>query len=142
MLNVKLHDGTGKGNRAKILSTGALVVSPPDYDDAIFNTLDVAGTGYTYFKPLSGKQFVMTGAVAFADKDVSDNTDTVIVIYESDGASSTTEDKVLLQFGMGKLTSLHIAPLNILLNKGKWLNAKTGDDDIHMTITGYYINEI
>ena len=46
-----------------------------------------------------------------------------------------------MQFGMGSLTSLAIVPLNILVNKGVWLNAKTGDDDVHMTIMGYYVNE-
>ena len=29
--------------------------------------------------------------------------------------------------------------LNIAVAIGKYVNAKTSDDDIHMTITGYYI---
>ena len=33
-------------------------------------------------------------------------------------------------------------PLNILVAPGKYVNAKTTDDDIHMTIMGYYISEL
>lgn len=142
MIKTKLIDGYGTGSQVKILSTGAMAVSAPSYDDAVFNTLDTDAQGYTFFKPISGKQFVLTGVLAFADKDVSDASETEIVVYESDAENSATEDKILLKFGMGRLTSLTISPLNLLTNIGKWINAKTSDDDVHMTILGYYIDKI
>ena len=142
MIKTKIIDGTGTGRQVKVLSTGALAVSSPSYDDAVFNTLDTDAQGYTFYGPKDGKQFVLTGVIAFADKEVSDNTDTDITIYESDGDGSATENKILLKFGMGRLTSISILPLNVITNLGKWVNAKTTDDDVHMTILGYYIDKI
>lgn len=117
-------------------------MAPLSYDETVFNVLDVAGTASNFYSPKSQKQFVITGVLAFADKDVSDASDTVIVVYEASDTTTATVDKVLLQFGMGKLTSLAILPLHLLVNAGKFVNAKTGDDDIHMTIMGYFIDKI
>lgn len=117
-------------------------MAPLSYDETVFNDMDVADQAYNFYSPRSRKQFVITGALVFADKDINDATDTIIVIYEAESTTSTTVDKVLLQFGMGKLTVLPILPLHLLVNAGKFINAKTGDDDIHMTIFGYYIPKL
>ena len=37
---------------------------------------------------------------------------------------------------------LVLTGLNLLVNGGKYVNGKTSDDDIHMTIMGYYIPEL
>lgn len=132
----------GDGNPAKVTKSGELVVAPLHYSETVFNILDAIDTAYHFYPPRPRQQFVITGVVVFADKDVSDASDTVIVIYEADSTTSTTVDKVLIQFGMGKLTSLPLLGLNSLVNKGKFVNAKTGDDDIHMSILGYYISEL
>ena len=102
----------------------------------------MGGVTYNFYPPKAGHQFVIKGAIAFADKDVSDASDTVIIIYEAGDAATTTVDKTLLQFGMGKLTTLPMLPLDILVNEGKFVNAKTGDDDIHLNILGYYIKAL
>lgn len=130
------------GNLAKVTKSGELVVTPLHYDKTSFNTLDAINTGYNFYRPLSKKQFVITGILAFADKDVNDTTDTIIVIYEAGDSDTTTVDEVLLQFGMGKLTVITATPLHILVRPGKFVNAKTGDDDIHLNIMGYYINKL
>ncbi|KKM94626.1 hypothetical protein LCGC14_1196400 [marine sediment metagenome] len=44
--------------------------------------------------------------------------------------NSASVDKVLLQFGMGKLTGLPILPLNLKVNEGKFATARTGHADI------------
>lgn len=140
---IKIVDGRNNTSvTAGVTSIGQLVVAPFAYDETVFNTLDVAGTAYKFYDPKPGQQFVITGVLAFADKDVADNSDTEIVVYEATSDSTATVDKTLLQFGMGKLTSIPILPLNILVNEGLFVNAKTGDDDIHMTIMGYYIPRI
>lgn len=122
--------------------SGEVIVAPLSYDETVFNDMDAIDTAYNFYSPKSMKQFVITGVIAFGDKDISDASDTVIVIYEADDTTTTTVDKVLLQFGLGKLTSLAILPLHLLVNAGKFVNAKTGDDDVHMTIMGYYIEAL
>jgi hypothetical protein len=124
---------------ARVTPAGQLVVAPYDYDLVKFNSLAVVNTAYNYYVPLSGMEFVITSMLAFATKDVGDTTSTSIVIYEAGSPDVTTVDKVLFQFGMGKLTTLPITPLNIKVNQGKFINAKTDDNTIELTITGYYI---
>ena len=127
-----------EGSPAKFNAQGELVVGPCCYDETQFTTLDTDDQGYTFFGPKVGFSFVMRGALVFADKDVSDSDDTIVVIYESAAEDSATASKILFQFGMGRLTSLPLFPLNILVAEGVYLNAKSGDDDIHLTITGHY----
>ena len=128
------------GHRAQVPlnEAGELATGARHFDETKFNTLDVAGTAYNFYKPKVGFRFVMTGFVAFADKDVADNSDTIIVIFEASTDESSTVDKVLFQFGMGKLTVLPVTGIRVLVSEGKFVNAKTGDDDIHMTIMGHY----
>lgn len=138
MWSFSIRDALTK-RAAKVTSTGQLVVGPVAYDLVEFNTLDVNDAVSNFYSPKAGQQFVITGIIAFADKDISDASDTVIVVYEAGSAEATTVDKILLQFGMPKLSLFSGLPLNLLVNAGKFINAKSGDTDIHMTIMGYYI---
>lgn len=136
---IHITDGGGTKNKAKVSSIGQVVTAPFAYDETSFNILDVDSTAYNFYKPKAGKQFVITGIIAQGDQDITANTSPRVVVYESDGAASTTEDKVLLEFVVTRSQGFVFAPLNILVNEGKFINALTVDDDVHMTITGYYI---
>lgn len=128
--------------KAKVSSNGQLVVAPLFYDETKFNELAANDTAYNFYGPLAGKQFIVTGIVAVADKQVSSTVSADVVIYEATADDTTTVEKVLFQTAMVQ-DQIHILlPLNILVNEGKYVNAKTTDDDIHMTIFGYYIDKI
>ncbi len=73
---------------------------------------------------------------------MSTTVDALVVIYESDLDTSLTEDRVLHQEALVRGESATLFPLNILVNKGKYINGKTTDNNAYVTITGYYINEI
>ncbi len=139
---MSIIDGCGTLRRATVSATGALSVAPAKYDETATNTMSSSGTAFNFFSPSSAQQFVVTGLLAFATKDVSDASDTIIIIYEADSSTSTTADKTLLEFGMGKLTNLPLVPLNILVNEGVYVNAKTDDATINMTLLGYFIDII
>ena len=140
---VQITDGRkGTVNKAGVTSIGQLTVAPFDYDETKFQELGTANTAVNFYTAKAGEQFVITGVVAFADKDVGDNTDTNIIIYEAVDSATATIAKILIQFGMGKLTSISITPLNILVNEGLFVNAKCDDADIHMTVMGYFIPKI
>lgn len=139
---VQLKDGRfGTGTLAGITSIGQQVVSPYAYDETVFKELAEVTTAYNFYKSKSGQQFVITGINAKADRQVSTTDDADVVIYEADSETSLTVDKVLFQEAMVRGEKASLFPLNILVNKGKFVNAKTTDDDIHMTITGYYVPE-
>ena len=138
MIGLSLFGGA-KRTPARVTEIGELVTAPFAYDVSKFNTLGTDGAAVNFYPPISGKQFVIKGMVIFADKDVSDADDTVIVVYEATSSTETTVDKIILQFGMGRLTVLALLPLNLLVREGKFINAKTGDDDMHLNIMGHYI---
>lgn len=129
------------GKKARVTNAGELVVAPFAYDEVEFRELAEDDTAYNFYQPKPNHQFVMTGLNMKADRDVSTTVDAEVVIYEATSTTETTVSKVLFQEAMvrGERTSL---PTNILVNPGVWINAKTSDDDIHMTIMGYYIPEL
>lgn len=127
------------GRRVDVDKTGALRISDGPYDLTKFVELAAAATAYNYYPPKVGCQFVMTGLLAFADRNVSDADDTIITIYEGTAPNTTTVSRGLLQFGMGKLTTLPYPSIRILVNPGVWINAKTDDDNIFLNIIGHYI---
>jgi len=131
------------GNRARVTPSGELVVAPIAYNETESNTLDVAGTAYNFYAPLPGKQFVISSIIAYADKDVTGGgANAIITVFEASDKDSATVDKALLPFALEQNQLFPPVPLNILVNPGVWVNAKTDDDDILMTILGYYINEL
>lgn len=130
------------GFKVKVTKSGELVVAPLAYDETMFVELAEDDTAYNFYEPKPQKQFVITGVLAYGDKQVSAVTNATVIIYEADSIDTLTVDKVLLQFEIGQNQSIPISSLRTLVNVGKWINSKTDDDDIHMTIMGYYINKL
>ncbi len=141
MLGVQISGGSA-GAMVAVTPSGELVVAPLAYDETEFNELAVANTAYNFYGPRAGKQFVLTGVLAYADKQVASNTNATVVVYEATNEDTTTVDKVLLQFEIGQNQSLPLPGLHILVNSGLWVNAKTDDDDVHMTLMGYFIAKL
>lgn len=142
MISVKIDDGYGSNGFVKVNPNGQLVVGPLAFDETSFQEMNVIDTAFNFYGPVAGKQFVITNVIAFASKDVTNNTDTVIDIYEASADDTATADKTLLEFGMGQLANASFGPLNIIVNKGKWINGKTSDNTIWLNILGYYIDEL
>ncbi len=127
------------GRVADVTALGQLVAAPVAYDDTVFKELAEPDTAYNFYKPKTGQQFVITGIRAKADRQVSTTVDADVVVYAASAEDTTTVDKVLYQEAMVRGESATLIPLNILVAAGKFVNAKTTDDDIHMTIMGYYV---
>lgn len=139
MIKSVVVDGDGSGKKAKVTSIGQQVVGQYAYDEVVFNELAEPNTAYNFYTPKEGMQFVITGVMAYADKQVGTTTGATVIVYEATDPALVTVSKTLIQSEMGQITYITFLPLNILVNEGVWVNAKTDDDDIHMTITGYYI---
>ncbi|MDC0637465.1 hypothetical protein OAP25_02070 [Flavobacteriaceae bacterium] len=131
----------GSGSQhVQINEAGELLVSDGPYDLAKFNEMDLVDTAYNFYGPNGRKQFVITGFLIYGDKQVNTSTNATVTIYEADQADSTTEDRVLVQVEVGQNQSIPFPNIRILCNKGVYLNAKTDDDDVHMTIFGHYVD--
>lgn len=131
----------GNGSQqVQVNEAGELLISDGPYDLAVFNELGTINTAYNFFGPKGREQFVITGFLMYGDKQVNSSTNATVTIYESSQADSTTEDRVLVQVEVGQNQSIPFPNIRILCNKGIYLNAKTDDDDIHMTIFGHYVD--
>ena len=132
-------DGKHVGDVSK---NGEVITRIIEYDEVESMELAEPDTAFNFYKPIDRKQFVITSLNGKADMDVSVIMDAELVIYEADSVASLTEDRILWKDSLIRGDRTGLSPLNILVNKGKYVNAKTTDDDIHLTITGYYINEL
>jgi len=137
MIKVMLTDGNGKA--VKVNDAGEIQTATGAYDLAVFNELGVPNTAYNFYKPNGLDNFVITGFLIYGDKQVNSNTNATVVIYESSAPDSTVEDRVLVQVEVGQNQSIPFPNIRILVKHGVYLNAKTDDDDIHMTIFGHYV---
>jgi hypothetical protein len=142
MIKVLILDGGGKGRAALVTSIGQLVTAPFAYDETVFKELAADDTAYNFWPPKPGEQFVITGVLFRADKQVSSTVDATVVVYEATTDSTITVSKILIQFAVVQGDIINATPLNLLVNEGRYVNAKTDDDDIHMTIMGYYIDKL
>jgi len=116
---------------------GQLIVAPYAYNDAIALTLDVAGTGYNFFKPRVGMRFVVTGILLTADSNVTGSA--LIDVYEGTTETDTVIDKSILHVEILKNGARDLLGWNYLATEGKYINAKTDDDDVFVTMLGYYV---
>lgn len=135
----------GQGKRhARVNNGGELVVAIGDYDKTKFVELETANTVYNYYEPISEKQFVVTGFLAYGDKQVGTTTNATVAIFESgtiDGDVASADD-VVFQFEVGQNQSVPFPNIKVLIRHGYYLNAKTDDDDVHLTVIGHYIERL
>ena len=132
---------TGEGKSLASNESAELLAGLP-YDLTSFKEMSATGTAYNFYPPKGSLQFCITGLLVFANKDVSDASDTIIEIYETGAADSTTVDRPLLKFGMGKLTVLPYNGFRIMVNEGVYINAKTDDATIFLNILGVFIKTV
>ncbi len=141
VISIVVEDGEGTGRLAKVTSAGALAIGPPHFNLAEFNELAVANTAYNFYQPRSGKQFVVMAIFAYGDKQVAGATNATVEVYEATTSDTTTVSKTIMKFEIGQNEFHPFSNLNLLVNGGVFINAKTDDDDVHMNILGHYIDD-
>lgn len=138
-IQVLLSDGFGNGITAGVSSRGQLVTGPLDFSTAYAVTASVDDTAYNFVPPKSGKRFVITDILLYANKGVG-VADATVAVYEADSATSTAVTKSILAIEMLKQTARDITGLNLIVSEGKWVNIKTDDNTVFATMMGYYVS--
>jgi len=138
-INSIIRDATGTGKGVTVTEYNQLVTAPAKFSESVFNKLDVINTAYNFTSPSSGERDIITDIILYANKNVGAG-DATVEIYEADGPTSTDVSKSVLKLEMLKQTSVVLTGLNLITTEGKWLNAKTDDDDIFLTIMTYKIS--
>jgi hypothetical protein len=126
------------GLAARVTEFGQLVTSPIAYSTPVAQILTVVDTAYNFIEPEANHQIVITDIILTADKNVGASGASV-QIYCADSIDSTTvlTDGGVLDIEMLKNTSRDLIGLNFLVTEGFWINAKTDDNNVQLTI-GYY----
>jgi len=128
------------GQHVQVTTAGEVVVAAGPYDFTKYHELDVINTAYNFYKPRDREQFVITGIIMYGDKQVSSATNATVIIYEASAEDTTTVDRILVQVEVGQNQSVPFPSMRVLANYGTYINAKTDDDDVHVTMLGHYVD--
>lgn len=123
----------------KVTKSGQLVTSPIEYSAPVSLNLDTVDTAFNFITPEHGKSIVITDIIASADKIVSGTTPADIVIYESDSATSLTELAVIVRPQLTRANNFILTGLNLITPNGVWINAKSSDNNVLVTLMFYRI---
>ncbi len=126
------------GVKARVSEFGQLAVAPLAYSKPSFKKLTVINTAYTFIAPEEGHQVVITDIILTANKNVGAN-DATVDIYEAESPTTTVITQPIIELEMIKQSSLALTGLNLLVPPGLWVNAKTDDNDIFVTIMYYRV---
>lgn len=137
-LNVNIVDARGGGGRACVTPNGELVVAPIAYDSVKSLSLSTINIAFNLVAPSPNREIVITGLSMYANKGVGNN-DAVVEIYTATSATDTVVGTAVFTTEIPKFASQTFLPLNVLVDEGVWINAKTDDNTIFVTVTYHYI---
>ena len=124
---------------ARVTKYGQLVVSPLSYGEPIEIDLAVINTAYNFIEPKAAHSIVITDIIVFADKGVSQTDPAEIDIYQADAPDTLTISKAILKPKLLRGGAFSAVGLNMIVPEGKWINAKTNDNIISVTIVYYRV---
>lgn len=127
------------GQSVRVTRFGQLVVSPLDFSTPVKQDLDTINTAFNFIVPEDSKSIVITDILVSANKDVSNVDPAEIEIYEADAADSLTLAPGIISPRLSRAANLALTGLNLLIPEGKWVNAKTNDNDVLITIMFYRV---
>lgn len=139
MIDVQILDGSGTGSTAKITTRGQVVTAPLEYSLAYNATAGTANVAVNVIEPINGKRFVIDSLMLYANQGVSNTADATVDIYEATSNATATISKSLVQTNMVRQDRIILQQINLIVSEGVWVNAKTTDDDVYVTIFGYYV---
>ena len=134
---VVIQDGKS-GNRARVTRFGQLITAPVDYSTPVTGKLEVINTAYNFIVPTMDQNVIITDIILTANKNVGAS-DATVIVYEADEADELTAYKEIINIEMIKQSNLVMTGLNMIVTAGKYVNAKTDDDDVFVTIMYYRV---
>ena len=134
----RIVDSRGTKNGVKVTDYGQLVTGDIDYSTPVAKTLTAINTAYNFVTPIRGKKIVITAMLLYANKGVGVN-DATVDIYQADAIDSLVVDTSIISTEMVKQTSRDLLGLSMIVPEGKWINAKTDDASLFITIMYYYV---
>lgn len=134
-----LADGKGTANVAKITPQGEILVRQLKFGEVQFQAMDAINTAFNFFLARAGERFVITGVLVNTNKDIGVN-GAIVDIYEASSTSSTTIDAQILRLNILKNDTVIFPGVFFAVTEGKFLNGKTDDATVNVSIGGYFID--
>ena len=128
------------GNAATITEYGQLVTGKVDYSSVIQETLSIVDTAFNLLGPSQGQRIVITDIILTANRNVGVN-DATVDLYLADSPIATifTPVDAVLSLELEKNGKLALTGLNLITRAGAWINAKTDDASIFVTLMYYRV---
>ena len=126
------------GNKAVVSEFGQLTVAPVAYSTPVQETLTIADTAFTLIEPVDGKLIIITDIILTANRNIGVN-DATVTLYTTQAANELIPFSDILELEMAKNSSLPLVGLNTKVEAGLFINAKTNDTDIFVTIMYYRV---
>lgn len=124
------------GLTARVTKFGQLVVAPLQYSTPVSQTLDVVDTAFNFIGPSQDQSIIITDIIISASRTVGVNGADVIV-YQADAPDSIVVDSGIVELDMVKQSQTALTGLNLIVPGGMYVNAKTDDADVLITIMFY-----
>ena len=137
MISLFLKDGGGRGSYAGVSDAGELRVAPFEFSTPEFRTLTAVNVPSTFFDPKPGHRLILTDFVIYANRNVGVN-DATLDLYEAIGSNTTAVIHQIFKQEIPKQTILPQVGLNWVVTGGTFLNARTNDVEVFMTVAGYF----
>ena len=135
---IKVNLTGDRGNLAKISDQGELIIRGAEY--STFKKQQITDSNaVNFFKPLSGKKFIVSGIILNTDRNVGVN-GSAIEVYEASTASETTIDTSIISIDLVKNQTVSLTPLLIETEEGKFINGKADDFNVNVSVLGYFVN--
>jgi len=139
MIRVQIVDGFGDSTPVKVSPQGELLTRQLKFGEGKFQALDSTNTAFNFFVAKANQRFIITGVLLNTNKDIGVN-GAIFDLYEADSATSTTIDKQLVRLNVLKNDTVAIPGIFVAVTEGKFLNGKTDDTIVNVTIGGYFID--
>lgn len=133
-INLVGHDGS----RANVSSSGEVIIAPVAANESIHHSMSIINTAYSFAFPVVGKRMRLQNILIYGNKAIGTN-DASIVIYTANSATSTDIIETILELELPKYASRDLIGLNREIGEGLFLNAKTNDITVFLTMMGYYV---
>ena len=130
---------SNSGLTAKVTKFGQLVVAPLQYSTPVADNLNVIDTAFNFVQPEQDHSIVITDIIVSADNAVSNVTPAEVEIYEATAADTTTIDIGIVSPRVVRSGNLALTGLNLIIPEGKFVNAKTNDNNVLVTIMFYRV---
>jgi hypothetical protein len=129
------------GRSVEVGEGGVLKVGPIHPSLSFNATLGTDDVAVNIVPAKAGHVFFLTGLLLTANQNVSNTVSATVTIYTGDaentakGSALTTLFTVPLQ----RNDTRDITGILVESEEGKWINGETTDDDVFVTVLGYYL---